>query len=179
MVARRLDRRIEPVLEADEPVQADRHGVRRPLWVGIVPRQLQSRQHQQTMTAPGTFGLVADLGQVLGVDGGCDHSSVSHDVVRDAQHVEPGTAVEIDDVRQLEITVAPARVRVQLAQETAPDHPRAVRAAHARMIAEAPRRWGGEGVSNRKRPGNRQLPLHLPSQLGMFPGASNKHGGLG
>ena len=120
MVARRLDRRIEPILEAHEPVEADRHRVRGLLWVGVVPRQLQSRQHQQTIAAPGTFGLVADLGQVLVVDSGRDHRSVAHDVVRDAQHVEPGTAVQVDNVGQLEIAVAPARMRMQVAAETPP-----------------------------------------------------------
>ena len=72
------------------------------------------------MPSPRTFGLPADLGQVFGVDGGRDHPSVAHDVVGDAQHVEPGTPVEIDDVSQLEITVAPARMRVQPARRPPP-----------------------------------------------------------
>ena len=62
------------------------------------------------------------------------------------------------------------------APQAAADHPRAVRAAHARMIAEAAGRRGGEGGSNRKRPGNGQLPLHLPSQLGMFRGRATSMG---
>src|SRR6478735_7590141 len=33
------------------------------------------------------------------------------------------------------------------------------------MVAEAQRTRGGEGVSKRKRPGNRRVPLHLPHQL--------------
>jgi len=142
----------EQVAELSHDVQSLSTGM--PLWVGVVPRQLQSRQHQQAMPPPRTFRLPADLGQVLGVDGGRDHPSVAHDAAGDAAR-------------------RTRHARRDRRRQPAQDHPR------SSANGVQPASGGGEWVSDRKRPGNRDVPLHLSSQLGSVSGASHKHGGLG
>jgi hypothetical protein len=61
------------------------------------------------MPSPRTFRLPADLGRYSAWTAAViiPPSRMTQPVM---QHVEPGTPVEIDDVSQLEITLAPARM---------------------------------------------------------------------
>jgi len=87
------------------------------------------------MPSPRTFRLPADLGRYSAWTAAViiPPSRMTQPVM---QHVEPGTPVEIDDVSQLKITLAPARMASQRRHETehSPRRPRPV-VAQARQAA--------------------------------------------
>ncbi len=116
-------RRPRPAVDPDEPAQTHGDGVDGPVGVHIVVGQLEARHHQQSVVAQRPLGGRVDGVEVRGVVtradrvgvtvGGADH------MVGDAEHVESPRAMEVDQLVEVELSVAPCGVRVKLAQERA------------------------------------------------------------
>jgi hypothetical protein len=130
-----LEGGLESVVDADERAAADGDGMRGEIGVEIVVGQLQPGEEQQVVVAPRALRLGVDLGEVVGVVPGV-HASERRvrgqprivepvDVVGHAEDVEPAAAVQVDELRECERAVAPARVGVELAEQRLdlPAHP--------------------------------------------------------
>ncbi len=123
LVSSNLERRIEPVLETDEPIDPDHHCVRGPRVVRIVPGQLEPGHDDHPVALPGAQRLFGDCEAVRREGRRRHHPALPDDVIGDAQHVEPRAAVQIDHVGEFELAVTPPRMRVQLAQQSNPQAP--------------------------------------------------------
>ena len=95
--------------------------------LGIVERQLEAGNDEHSVGSPGAARFSLDLSEVAGprvlVDRPEEKSLVlapgivgAYDVVGHAQDVEPAAPVQVDE-RDGELTVAPARVGVELAEQ--------------------------------------------------------------
>ena len=121
----------------DELAQPDRDCVRGEVGVGVgvemVVRQLDPREHQQVVERPCALGLGVDRGEVRGeapfVDARLGHAPGvvrADDVIGDAENVEAVAAVEIDELAEPKLPIAPRRMGVELAKQR-PLHARSVR----------------------------------------------------
>jgi hypothetical protein len=115
-------RRPRPRVDPDIPAQPDGDGVYRRIRVVVRVGQLEPRDHQQTVVAQRTLGHSADglrvrrEGALVDRPGrvvGADH------VIGDRKDVESPHAVEVGQLLEAELSVAPGRVRMQLAEERA------------------------------------------------------------
>jgi hypothetical protein len=119
-VARVAERRLEAVRERRQVAQADGEGVRGEPRVGVVVGQLEAREQQQVVDPAGTHGRGLDRTEVGGEVGRVDvRPPVTGGMVGDAEDVEAVASVEIDELGERQGSVAPVRVRVQLAQQWA------------------------------------------------------------
>jgi hypothetical protein len=126
------ERRLQPVVEADEVARADGDRVRGLERVDVVVGELEPRQDEQVVVAARPLGLRGDLGEVVGVVP-CAHAQReplrrrvgADNVVGDGEHVEAVRPVEIDELGKGQCSVAPPRVSVELAQQglDLPAHP--------------------------------------------------------
>ena len=98
--------------------------------LGMVERELQARNDEQSVRSPGARCLALDLGKVERERRLLDRAEVQafflapgivrpHHVIRDAEDVEAAPAVQVDEVGDGELTVAPACMGVELAEERA------------------------------------------------------------
>jgi hypothetical protein len=98
--------------------------VGRQVGLRVVVRHLEARHDEHSVQSPRALGLGvhggeiraevrlvhARFGQVPGIVG-------AKDVIRDAEDVEAGAAVEIDELPQCQLAVAPGGVGVKLAEQ--------------------------------------------------------------
>jgi len=118
--ARRRHRLLDSVLKRQRRPQPDRDRVRGSVRVCRVDGEFETRQQQQAVPRPGQLRLCLHLLEVVRQSLG-PHSEMHPliadrmGMVGDAENVEPCTAVERDEVLERKLTVAPGRMRVQLA----------------------------------------------------------------
>ena len=127
LAARRAERGVEPLVDADEGAAADGNGVRGEVGVEVVVGQLEPGHEQQVVLALGPSRLRLDLGEVVAVIARVNPSPrprlgqprvvAADDVIGDADHVEAAAAVEVDQLGHRQLPVAPAGVRVELAEQ--------------------------------------------------------------
>src|SRR5688572_19311485 len=117
----------------------------RQVRVGMVVGELEAGDHDHPVERPRTLGLAVDCGHVLGEHGlvearglGAPRVVAPQDVIGDAEDVEPGAAVEVDELPEGQLAVAPSRVGVELAEQ----RPR------RRLVHEASVRRGGRQMGN-------------------------------
>jgi hypothetical protein len=166
--ARLLERDVDPVVDPHELPAADRDRVRCAEWVEVVVGQLEAGNEQEVVLASGALRLGRELPQVLGVFRsveptgrriGCQPRVVAaRNVVGDAEDVEAGASVEVDELADAQGAVAPVRMRVELAEQWPdfPTHPvRSVRPVCPSVVARL--------VTIRSRSGERGSPptLHV------------------
>jgi hypothetical protein len=109
-------RRPRPPIDPGEPAQPHRDGVHRLVGVHVGVGQLEPWHHQQPVVAPRPLGHSVDGLEVRGVGARVDRvggrvGRADH-MVGDAEHVESPLAVEVDQLIEVELTVAPRGVRV-------------------------------------------------------------------
>ena len=131
----------------DELAQPDRDCVRGEVGVEMVVRQLDPRKHQQVVERPCALGLGVDRGEVRGegpfVDARLGHAPGvvgADDVIGDTENVEAVAAVEIDELAEPKLAIAPRRMGVELAQQRplhSPDIP-ILQTAHGNRFGEDP-----------------------------------------
>ena len=124
---RLAERVLDAVGDADEPLEPHGHGMRPEQRVGVVVRQLETRQDEHVVLHACARGLDLDgreVGVVVaGMDvrvpraGARERIVGPHGVIGDAEHVEAGVAVGVDELADRLRAVAPGRVGVQLAQQ--------------------------------------------------------------
>ena len=118
----------DPVVHRDEGSEPDGDRMSRQHGLVVVERQLEARDDEHSVRPPGARCLAFDLGEVAGprlLAHGAEQQPFlfaprivgPHHVVGDAEHVEPVTSVEIDELGDGQLAVAPARMRVQLAEQ--------------------------------------------------------------
>ncbi len=118
----------DPVVHRDEAPQAQGERMCRHDGLGIVERQLEAGNDEHSVGSPGAARFPLDLREVAGprllVDRAEEKSLVlapgivgAYDVIGHAENVEPTAAVEVDELGDGELTVAPACVRVELAEQ--------------------------------------------------------------
>ena len=94
----------------------------------VVEGELEAGDDEHPVRSPGARGLALDLGEVERERHLVDRAEAepflhapgivrAHDVVGDAEDVEAGSSVEIDELGDGELAVAPARVGVELAEQ--------------------------------------------------------------
>jgi hypothetical protein len=94
----------------------------------VVEGELETGDHEHPVRPRGAGRLAVDLGEVErerhlvdGREGGAfllaPRVVGADDVVGDAEHIEATSAVEIDELTNRELAVAPARMRVKLAEQ--------------------------------------------------------------
>jgi hypothetical protein len=112
-------------------LQADRDGVAGPVGIRVVVGELEPGDDQQPEGRECSFTLLLDLveiaGEALLAHAGASVACgprivVTEDVVGDAEHVEARSSVEIDQLGERQLAVAPRRVGVELAQQCRPPH---------------------------------------------------------
>ena len=144
----------EPVVERHQPVEADGQRVRRLVGIGVGVGQLDSGDQQQAIGLQCPLGLLRDRLQVGVVRRAVDHRAGrvirADDVVGDAEHVEAGHPVKVDQLLHGQGAVTPRCVRVQLAEQGLR---RDRSSCHARMLPRTPVRRGGDAVCLRGRSG--------------------------
>jgi hypothetical protein len=127
-LGRRSHRVRDALVDRDELSEADRHGVRRDERLRVVEGQLEARDDEEPVGPPGTRGLALDLGEIERVGRCLDRAEAqaflesprivrAHNVIRDAEDVEVTSPVEVDELCDRELAVAPARMPVELAQK--------------------------------------------------------------
>jgi len=126
-ISRQLYRRRRPVVHPDETPRPECHRVAGEVWVRVVVGQLEAGHQQQPVrrqcASPLALDLCAVLVEPVFVDA---RSSVqgrprvvrAQHVVGDAENVEAGSAVEVDQLRHRQLAVAPRRVSVELTEES-------------------------------------------------------------
>ena len=115
---RLLHRGADPAFDRDEPLQPHRDRVGAARAVGrIVVGQLEAGDDKHPVERLGPRGLLADRGEVRGVALLGDHLAAADHVVGDAEDVESATAVQVDDLLERQVAVAPCRVGMELAQK--------------------------------------------------------------
>jgi hypothetical protein len=107
--------------------QADRDGVGGEKWIEVVVRELEAGEEQQVVARSGPLRLGVDLLEVGAMIRRHDPARplprrhervvVPVHVVGDDENVEARPPVQIHELRQRERSVAPRRVRVELAEE--------------------------------------------------------------
>ena len=70
--------------------------------IRIVVRQLEARQDEQSILAPGALGLVLDSSEIRLVVERMNLPLLARRMVGDREDVEPAPAVEIDDLAEPE-----------------------------------------------------------------------------
>jgi hypothetical protein len=104
-------------------VEAEREHVRGTGGIVVVLGQLEAGDDEEPVFGGSTLGLCADRVEGRrpspGVDRGRRGVAQRDRVIRDAEDVEAGLAVRVDEVAGRQVAVAPRRVRVELAEEKA------------------------------------------------------------
>jgi hypothetical protein len=116
---------LEAVVHPYERAETDRDRVRREQRVAIVVGQLKPRDEEQAVGRPGAVGLAFDRAEVVGERRSAGHLParvavgrvVPADMVGHAENVETVLPVEIDELGERQLAVAPRRVGVELAEE--------------------------------------------------------------
>ena len=107
-----------PRSTATNRFQPHRDGVGAARAVGrIVVGQLEAGDDKHPVEPLGSRCLLADRGEVRGVALLRDHLAAADHVVGDAEDVESATSVQVDDLVERQVAVAPCRVGMELAQK--------------------------------------------------------------
>ena len=127
VVTRCLERGHEPVVDGDERAQTDRDGVGSVARVAVVVGELRPGNDEKVVLRAGAPRFLRDLREVGRQPRGREVAALAargsprvvapDDVVGDTEDVEAMTAVEVDELADREQPIAPARVRVELAEQ--------------------------------------------------------------
>src|SRR5262249_30632190 len=113
-------------VDGDVLLEAECERVRGEIGIGAVVRQLEARNYYEPVLLESTFRLGTDLGDVRrprpGIDGARHRVGEAHAVIGDAEHVEVVPAVEINELPERELAVAPRGVCMKLAEQEAVHH---------------------------------------------------------
>src|SRR5262249_23933742 len=118
----RRHRGMNSVLHRDRCRQPDGERMCGGVRLGCVVGELEPRQNQEVVERPSSFGMLLDRSEVLGEALGTNaevHPRIvlGVRVVGYAEDIESGDAVQIDQLAQRKLAVAPRRVSVKLAEE--------------------------------------------------------------
>ena len=147
-------RRGDPHLRRDEAAQSDRDCMGREPGIRVVAGDLEAWHEEEAVERARPLGLLLDRSQVgrmvpcvhvpgLGALSREPRVPVRERVVAQAEEVEAGVSVDIDELPEGERPVAPGRVCVQLAEEHDP------KSGDARARGGAP---GGEEREKKQPP---------------------------
>jgi hypothetical protein len=130
-------------------VEPDRYSVRCQVRVVVVVGQLETGDHDQAVVGEGAVGFGADGSGVRwpgpDVDGVWRGVFEPDGVVGDAEDIDARLTVQVDELRQGQIPVAPGGVRVQLANK---------QVAHPSECCQDGHEAGGEVETIRSRTGD-------------------------
>jgi hypothetical protein len=122
--------RLKSSKRSNVPPEADRDPVSREIGVVVVERQLGAGDDEHAVAGLRPAGLTLDVAHVFRPRLLRDANRPAlpfartppgiarrQDVIRDAEDVEAVPAVEVDELRNRELAVAPGRMRVQLTEQ--------------------------------------------------------------
>ena len=116
----------EPGFDRHEVLEAERERVCRPIGIRVVVGQLETQEDDEPVVPGGARGLGSHARRVgrpgPRIDCGRHRVVQANRMVGDAEHVEAVAPVEIDDLAERQLPVAPGRVRVQLAEQEIAAH---------------------------------------------------------